>query len=286
MTPLRQRMLEDMRIRNLAPTTRQVYLQHVARYAKYFNTPPDQLGPEHIRQYQLHLIRDQGASVSKLRIAVCALRFFYNITLDRDWPIRYIPYPKTPKTLPVVLSQEEVERFLAAIPSLKDRALLVTAYATGMRVAEVTHLRVRDIDSARMVIRVDQGKGRKDRYVMLSPLLLDLLRTYYRAARPSDWLFPGRTPGRPITTRAVEIACDKAARASGLDKHITVRTLRHTFATHLLEAGADVRTIQILLGHRSLSTTARYTHVSRSNVCATPSPLDLLADQNRSSDEA
>jgi site-specific recombinase XerD len=153
-----------------------------------------------------------------------------------------------------------------------------------MRVAEVTHLRVRDIDSARMVIRVDQGKGRKDRYVMLSPLLLDLLRTYYRAARPTDWLFPGRTPGRPIATRAVEIACDKAARASGLDKHITVRTLRHTFATHLLEAGADVRTIQILLGHRSLSTTARYTHVSRSNVCATPSPLDLLADPDPASD--
>ena len=285
MTPLRQRMLEDMRIRNLSPHTQKTYIANVAAFARHFNRSPDQLEPEHIREYQLALLR-QGASVSKLRIAVCALRFLYNVTLSRDWPITFLPHPKIPKTLPVVLSTAEVERLLAAIPHLKHRALLVTAYATGMRVAEVTHLRVRDIDSERMVIRVHQGKGRKDRYVMLSPTLLELLRTYWRAARPRHWLFPGRNPDHPITTRAVEIACEKAVRAAGITKHVTVRTLRHSFATHLLEAGTDVRTIQLLLGHKSLSTTARYTHVSRSSVCATLSPLDLLADRDPAADDA
>ena len=285
MTPLRQRMLEDMRIRNLSACTQKSYVSQVARFAAYFGQSPEHLGPEHIREYQRHLIDDLNLKPQSLVVAVSAIRFLFNVTLSRGLDIREIPLPKQPKRLPVVLSSDEVSRLLASAASLKHRTWLTTTYATGVRPSELTHLRVGDIDSQRMVVRIEQGKGRKDRYVMLSPTLLDLLRIYYRAVRPTDWLFPGRERSRPITTRTAEIACDRARARASISKPITLRSLRHTFATHLLECGADVRTIQLLLGHRSLSTTARYTHVSRSSVCATPSPLDRLADPSRGTAE-
>lgn len=278
MTPLRLRMLEDMRIRNLSACTQKTYVQQVARFAAYFGQSPDELGPEHIREYQRHLVDDLNLKPQSLVVAVSAIRFVFNITLGRGLDIREIPLPRQPRRLPIVLSADEVSRLLSSAVSLKHRTWLTTTYATGVRPAELTHLRVADIDSSRMVVRIEQGKGRKDRYVMLSPTLLELLRTYYRAVRPEHWLFPGRERSRPITTRTAEIACDRARARAGISKPITLRSLRHTFATHLLECGADVRTIQVLLGHRSLSTTARYTHVSRASVCATPSPLDRLAD--------
>lgn len=275
MTPLRQRMLEDLRLRNLSPRTAKLYLHAVAQFAKHFGRSPDQLGPEHVRAYQLHLLA-KPVAYSTLAIVVSALRFFYHVTLQQPWSIEMIPYPRRDRQLPEILSLAEVSAFLDTIPNLKHRAVLMTAYAAGLRVSEVAALRVTDVDSQRMVIRVQQGKGRKDRYVMLSPRLLEVLRTYWRLIRSRDWLFPGREPGDHLSVRSVQHACQHAWRESGLSKRVTVHTLRHSFATHLLEAGTDVRTIQLLLGHRSLNTTARYTHVATSSVCATPSPLDLL----------
>jgi len=276
MTPLRRRMIEDMRVRNLAPNTQRVYVDRVAKFARYFGKSPKLLGPEDVRTYQVYLVHQRRASSSMLQQTVCALRFLYRNTLGKEWALPYIPAPKREKRLPVVLSQEEVSRFFENLPNLKHRALIMTAYATGMRVSEVASLRTADIDSDRMMIRVDQGKGRKDRYVMLSPNLLELLRAYWRAARPAYWLFPGQRHGTHLTARRVLQVCIKAGVAAGLTKRATVRALRHSFATHLLEAGANIRVIQILLGHRSLRTTARYTHVSRETICSTCSPLDLM----------
>lgn len=276
MTPLRLRMIEDMRVRNLAPNTQRIYVDRVAKFAKYFGKSPELLGPEEIRTYQVYLSTEKNASPSALNQAVCALRFLYRITLAKTWLIAHIPYAKKPRTLPIVLSRDEVSRFFECIPNLKHRAIVMTAYATGLRVSEVLSLRASDIDSQRMMIRVEQGKGRKDRYVMLSPHLLELLRAYWKMARPQEWLFPGRPPTRPITREMVHQVCTKASVAAGLTKRVHVRALRHSFATHLLEAGANIRVIQMLLGHRSLRTTAIYTTVSRETVCATASPLDLL----------
>jgi site-specific recombinase XerD len=212
---------------------------------------------------------------------VCALRFFYHVTLGKDWAIKHIVFPKREKKLPVVLSLTEVSKFLKDIRNLKHRAILMTAYSAGLRVSEVVRLRVDDIDSQRMVIRIQQGKGHKDRYVMLSPHLLAFLRKYFKVVRPTTWLFPGRRRDRPISRGTVAWACGNAGVDSGLNKRVSVRTLRHTFATHLLEAGVDVRTIQMLLGHRSLQTTARYTHVSSKAVCATASPLDSFFQRDQ-----
>lgn len=276
MTPLRQRMLEDMQVRNLAPKTQRTYVGRVAAFARHFGRSPELLGPEEIRAYQVYLVQEQHVSWSLFNQSVCALRFLYRTTLGKDWAVEHIPFPRQAQTLPVVLSLAEVAQFFQAIRSLKYRAILMTAYAAGLRVAEVTALRVPDLDSPRRVIHIRQGKGRKDRLVMLSPRLLILLREYWHAVRPTDWLFPGRQPDRPISVSAVQRACQAARRASGVGKTVTVRALRHSFATHLLEAGTDVRTIQVLLGHRSLQTTARYTHVSARTVGATPSPFDLL----------
>jgi len=258
MTPLRQRMIEDMRVRNLSPNTQQLYIDRVAKFARYFGKSPELLGPEDVRTYQVHLIHQKRASSSMLQQTVCALRFLYRNTLGKEWALPYIPTPRREKKLPVVLSQEEVSRFLDNLPNLKHRALIMTAYATGMRVSEVVSLRAADIESDRMMIRVEQGKGRKDRYVMLSPNLLELLRAYWKITRPTDWLFPGQRPGTHLTTKRVLQVCIKAGAAAGLTKRVTVRALRHSFATHLLDAGANIRVIQILLGHRSLRTTARY----------------------------
>jgi site-specific recombinase XerD len=279
MTQLRQRMLEDMQIRNLSPNTQIRYLSRVAAFAQYFGKSPEQLGPEEIRKYQLHLIREKKVSFSHLNVTVCALRFLYRTTLRRQVDIDRIPFPKLEHKLPVVLSQEEVAQFFQAIESRKYMVILVTAYAAGLRISEVAHLKVSDIDSQRMTIRVEQGKGRRDRYVMLSPKLLTLLRDYWRQDRPSHWLFPGRSTQHPISPATVRHVCRAAWLASGLRKPVTPHVLRHSFATHLLEAGTDLRTIQVLLGHRSPASTARYTHIAIPNVQRTCSPLDSLPDR-------
>jgi len=276
MTPLRQRMLEDMAVRNLAENTQSAYLQQVAAFARHFHRSPEVLGPEEVRAWQVHLTQTRRLSPSSVSVATGALRFLYKVTLKCPWAVDEIPMPKRPFRLPVILSREEVGRFLDAVDSLKHRTILMTAYAAGLRISEAIHLKVTDIDSQRMMLRVDQGKGRKDRYVMLSPRLLEMLRAYWKAAHPALWLFPGDQPGQPITRDAVGQACQKAHRASGLQKPVTPHLLRHAFATHLLESGTDVRTIQLLLGHRSLATTSRYLKVATSTVCATASPFDLL----------
>ncbi len=277
MTPLRQRMSEDMQVRNLAPHTQRSYLQQVSQFARHFGKSPDLLGPDGIRAYQLHLTRDKHLSASSILVAVAAIRFLYKTTLKRDWNIDdVIPACRKPQTLPVVMSQEEVNRFLAAVASPKHRVILTVCYAAGLRISEAVRLTPAAIDSQRMVIRVEAGKGRKDRYVMLSPKLLDILRAYWRKARPPHWLFPGDLPGQPISTAAVEDACRQARDRAGISKPVTPHSLRHAFAVHLLEAGADLRTIQLLLGHRSLSTTARYLRIATSKVCATASPLEFL----------
>lgn len=276
MTPLRQRMLEDLRIRNYSSKTQTIYIHHVARFAAHFGRSPDQLTTEHIRTYLVHLVETERVSWSSFNQAVCALRFFYRVTLARADIVPYIPFPRASKKLPTVLSAEEVARLLGAVRSPKHRAVLVTIYATGLRISEALALKVSDIDPERMVITVRQGKGRKDRTVMLSPQLLEVLRSYARLARPREWLFPGRRPDQPLHASAVQRACAQARAAAGIDKHATVHTLRHSFATHLLEGGTDLRLIQTLLGHRSIKTTAIYTHVSAERLHDTPSPLDRL----------
>jgi integrase/recombinase XerD len=276
MTPLRQRMIEDMKLRNYAPLTIKVYVLRVAAFAQHFGRSPESLGAADVRAYLLYLVQEKHASWSYFDQALCALRFLYRVTLGKKWVIDGIGTPKKQKKLPVVLSPAEVARFFEAVTGLKHRAILMTAYAAGLRVSEVVALRVDDIDSQRMVIRIRQAKGHKDRYVMLSPRLLAILREYWKAARSTELLFPGNVPDRPITPRTVQKACREAQEAAGLGKRVTVHTLRHSFATHLLEAGTDLRTIQLLLGHRSLSTTAAYTHVSTATLEATQSPLDRL----------
>jgi site-specific recombinase XerD len=276
MTPLRKRMLEDMRIRNLSVNTQLSYQQQIAAFANHYRLSPEELGLEQVRAWQLHLLEVRKLAPSSLALATSALRFLYKVTLKRDWPLEELPLPKKPLKLPVILSREEVGRFLESVGNLKHRTLLMTCYAAGLRISEATHLKVTDVDSQRMVLRVEQGKGQKDRYVMLSPRLLQALRAYFKVVRPDHWLFPSRVSGQPMTSAAVQEACEKARQRCGAQKPITPHSLRHAFATHLLEAGADVRTIQLLLGHRSLSTTARYLKLSTRSVCATQSPLDLL----------
>lgn len=274
-SPLRRRMIEDMTVRNLSPATQRSYVHAVAKFSQYFGKPPDHLSLEDVRAYQVHLA-SKGLAWASFNQIVCALRFFYGVTLGRAEMPERIAYAREPRRLPVVLSAEEVVRFLEAVPGLKSRAALTTAYAAGLRVSEVVALKVGDIDSKRMVIRVERGKGGKERYAMLSAQLLRILRTYWRLARPQHWLFPGRDPIHPIDQTVLHAACRSAREAAGLTKHVTVHVLRHSFATHLLETGTDIRVIQVLLGHNNLSTTARYTQVSTSTIQKTTSPLDRL----------
>jgi len=277
MTPIRQRMTEDMQVRNLSPHTQASYVQQVSLFARYFSKSPELLGPEEIRAYQVYLTNERKLATSSILIAISALRFLYKITLHKDWTFDdIIPAPKKPQKLPIVLSPEEVLRFLDCVAGLKHRTILTTCYAAGLRISEVIRLKAPDIDSQRMVIRVEQGKGQKDRYVMLSPKLLQSLRNWWRVAKPNLWLFPGDIAGMHISKDAVEQACQKAQRRCCIPKPITPHSLRHAFAVHLLESGTDVRTIQLLLGHRSLATTARYLRIATSKVCSTTSPLDLL----------
>jgi len=270
-------MLEDMQIRNLAVNTQQSYIQQVSLFARYFNESPERLGPEQIRAYQVYLTNERKLATGSILIAISALRFLYRITLKKDWTFEdIIPAPKKPQTLPVVLSPEEVIHFLDCVTSRKHRVILTTCYAAGLRISEAVVLTPAAIDSKRMVLRVEQGKGQKDRYVMLSPNLLEILRAWWRMERPENWLFPSDRPGCHITRSAVEQECQKAHRICKISKPITPHSLRHAFAVHLLESGTDVRTIQLLLGHRSLATTAKYLRIATSKVCSTSSPLDLL----------
>jgi site-specific recombinase XerD len=239
-------MIDDMTVRNLSPATQQSYVYAVAKFSRFFDRSPDQLGVEEVRAYQIHLA-GLGLSWSHINQVSCALRFFFGVTLGRQEALHRIVSAKEPKKLPVVLSAEEITRFLQAVPGLRSRAALTTAYGAGLRVSEVAALKVGDIDSSRRVIRVEHGKGGKDRYVMLSPPLLTILRAYWRLAKPAHWLFPGRDRDRPVSTATLQAACRVAAREAGLDKPVTVHTLRHSFATHLLEAGTDIRIIQVLL---------------------------------------
>ena len=274
-SPLRRRMIEDMTVRNLSPATQRSYVHAVTKFSRFFGCSPDRLDLEDVRSFQVHLVAG-GMSWSAFNQTVCALRFFFGVTLGRAGLPERIPHAREPRRLPVVLSADEVVRFLDAVSWLKHRAALTTAYAAGLRVSEVVNLKVTDIDSSRMVIRVEQGKGAKDRYVMLSPQLLGILRSYWRLTRPVRWLFPGRDADHSLHPTVLQGACRSARAAAGLDKRVTMHTLRHSFATHLLESGTDIRIIQALLGHNSLQTTARYTQVTTSTIGQTPSPLERL----------
>ena len=275
-SPLRRRMIEDMTVRNLSPATQRSYLHAVAKFSRYFSRSPDRLDIEDVRAFQVFLV-SQKISWPALNQTVCALRFFYGVTLNRPEIPERIAYAREPRKLPVILSADEVVRFLEAVPSLKTRTALTTAYAAGLRASEAVSLKVADIDSSRMLIQVRHGKGAKHRTVMLSPQLLAILRTYWRLARPREWLFPGRDESKPIDVQVLHAACRSATKAAGLAKRVTVHTLRHSFATHLLESGVDIRIIQVLLGHNSLSTTARYTQVATTTIAKTRSPIDRLA---------
>ena len=275
MTLLRQRMLEDLQIRHYSPTTIRLYLHSVAEFARHFRKSPDQLGPEHIRQYQLFLTKEKQAGQSTCIQAVCALRFLYTHTLNRKIEIERIPFPRRERKLPLILSREEVKALLEAPARLRDRAILAVLYGSGLRVAEVIQLKPRDIDARRNVLWVRQGKGRKDRQTLLPVKLLELLRAYWRAERPGDWMFPARDGARPIIPKTVYLACRSATRAADIQKPVHPHSLRH-YAAHLLEAGTNLRTIQILLGHTNLETTARYLHVADVAVRSTSSPLDSL----------
>lgn len=274
-SPLRRRMIDDMTIRNLSPATQRSYLHAVTKFSRYFGRSPDRLGLEDVRAFQVHLV-SSGLSWPALNQTVCALRFFFGVTLGHGEIPERIAYARTPAKLPTILNGDEIVRFLEAVPSLRTRTALTTAYAAGLRASEAVHLKVRDIDGERGIIRVEHGKGGKDRNVMLSAQLLAILRVYWRLARPEVWLFPGRDETKPIDVQVLYSACRSACAAAGIDKRVTVHTLRHSFATHLLESGTDIRIIQVLLGHNNLSTTARYTKVSNTLIRSTTSPLDRL----------
>ena len=281
MTELRSLMLEEIQRRNFTESTRRAYLRIVEDFAGYFNRPPDQLGTEHIREYIAHLFRDKKLADNSVNQTVGALRFFFVKMLKRPWRVDETPYPKKRMRLPVILSRDEVARLIESASNQFHRTVLMTLYATGVRRAELAHLKLTDIDSERMVVHIHNGKGRKDRDVALSPHLLDELRQHYRrlARKPATWLFPGgqrHTADYPISAKVCWNACREAAQRAGIRKALHPHTLRHCFATHLLESGADLRTIQVLLGHSDLKQTSIYIHVSQRHVRATASPLDAL----------
>jgi integrase/recombinase XerD len=284
MTPLRQRMIDDLKLRNRSPRTIETYVWSVAHYAKFHGRSPDQLGEEEVRAYQKHLV-DSGASWTRYNQAVAALKFFYGVTLKVAWPVEQIPYGRRPRTLPVVLSQQEVLRLIEAVEHPMYRMALLTAYAAGLRITELITLQPEHIDSARMMLLVAHGKGQKARMVPLSEVLLVQLRRYWRKDRQADkscpWVFPGRDPARHLHPSTLQFACQEARAAAGLPKRVTPHTMRHCYATHLLESGTDLRTVQELLGHADLDTTALYTHVQRKLVGETKSPLDAIAHFGR-----
>lgn len=274
-SPLRQRMIDDMKLRNMSLLTQAAYVRAVKNFSKHFGKSPDKLTFEHVREYQLKLV-SRGLGPQAINQIMCALRFFYKTTLGMKDAADHIPLARRSDPLPAILSRDEVGRFLQAVYNVKHRTAFATIYAAGLRVSEAVALTIHDIDSARMVIHVRQGKGRKDRFVMLSEQLLGLLRSYWKIDRPSPWLFPGAGSERHITPRQLERVCRRAAEAAGLDKKVTVHTLRHCFATHLLEQGVDIRVIQDLLGHRHLNATSRYARVAFNTIRQIQSPLELL----------
>jgi integrase/recombinase XerD len=280
MTRLRRMMLEELQRRNYSKQTTRYYLQAVADFARHFGRSPDKLGLNELRSYQAYLLRDRKLAVGTVVGLVAALRFFFNRTLKRHLPPTDIPYPKHPRRLPAVLTVEEVARLIDSARNLFDRTLLMVLYSTGMRNFELRGLQVKDIDSKSMLIHIQHGKGGRDRYVPLSPKLLETLREYWRWMKPKTWLFPGTVHNwradKPITPKVVWDACQFAARRAGIKKRVYAHLLRHSYATHLLEAGADLRTIQLLLGHVRLEHTAVYLHLSRRHLQAFPSPLDTL----------
>src|SRR5258708_11706890 len=275
-SPLRRRMIEDMTIRKLAPDTQRNYIRSIKNLAAFIGRSPDKASFEDVRRFQLHLAT-KGVDTPTRNSTVSALRFFFRVTLKRYAIVEHTRFIHEPRRLPVVLSPAEVARLLDAAPGLKYKAALSVAYGAGLRASEVASLKVSDIDSARMVIRVEQGKGRKDRYVMLSPHLLELLRAWWKVARPQGWLFPGRDPVQPLTTRQLNRACHAAAQMAEIEKPVSLHTLRHSFATHLLEQKTDIRVIQVLLGHKKLDTTALYTRVAIKALGEVSSPLEHLA---------
>jgi integrase/recombinase XerD len=274
-SPLRRRMIEDMTIRKLGARTKQHYVQRVKDFAAFLGRSPDSASKEDLRRYQLHL-SSNGANTPKINTTVSALRFFFDVTLDRPDLAKQLAFIYEPRKVPIVLSPEEVRRFLEAAPGLKYKAALSVAYAAGLRVSEVASLKVSDIDSKRMLIRVEQGKGRKDRNAMLSPILLELLREWWKVSRSHGWLFPGRNPVQSISTRQLTRACHMAAQLAKINKRVSPHTLRHSFATHLLEQNIDIRVIQVLLGHAKLDSTALYTRVATNTIREVVSPLDHL----------
>jgi len=274
-SPLRQRMIDDMKMRNMSPNTQNIYISAVARFSAYHRRSPDKLGLEDIRNYHLHLV-SRNLKPTTINPIMGALRFFYGKTLGQKDIVDEIPYARRADSLPAVLSREEVERFLKTVRNLKMRTAFITIYAAGLRVSELVALTSRDIDSTRMVIAVRHGKGGKDRYVMLSEQLLGILRDYWKRTKPTHWLFPGPDPLQPVTTRSLQRVFHDTAEAAGLDKNVTVHTLRHSFATHLLEQKVDIRVIQGLLGHRNINSTTRYTRVAVDTIRQIQSPLELL----------
>lgn len=277
MTALRQRMIEDMRIRNFATTTQRSYIHYVAEFAKHFNRSPQDLDLEAVRQYQLYLAQDRKLSPQSINTFISAVQFLYLTTLEMPWETKDFPRARLEEKLPVVLAPEEVQCFFGHVAGVKNRVVLLICYGAGLRISEAVAVKLSDIDSQRMLLRVEQGKGGKDRYAMLSPGLLQLLRAYFRILHPAGpWLFPSWRPHLHLSAGAVQTACREAWQQSGLGKRVTPHMLRHSFATHLLERGVDTRVIQVLLGHSRIDTTARYTAVSPATIGATISPLDQL----------
>jgi len=278
MGQFRDRMHRDLQIRGFSRSTQQCYLTRMKALVRFFRRPPDELTLDDIHSYQLHLTRDRKVCWASFNQSVCAIRFFYGVTLNKDWDIQRIPFQKTGRKLPVVLSCKEVTKLFQAVENLKHRTMLMTVYAAGLRVSEVTHLHTSDIDGQRMTLRIEQGKGRQDRYVMLSHKLLVVLREYWKSYRTRHWLFEGQNPQAPLSRSAVQKVFKNAKLKAGISKKVSVHGLRHSFATHLLESGVNIRKIQLLLGHRSLQSTQIYTHVARDYLKDTPSPLDILPD--------
>lgn len=274
MTPLRKRMVEDLKLHGFAPRTQVEYLRCIEHYAEFFGKSPDELGPEDARTFLVYIVSEAEVSLALLRHYVSALRFLHRVTLGVPLNVDQIPYPRREHRLPWIPSREEILRFLAAVPNIKHRAALMTCYAAGLRLSEVVALRPADIDSRRMILFVRQGKYSKDRMVPLSKTLLLALRLYWKEVQPKEWLFPGRY-GHHLSTRVIDHACLRARRAAGITQPLTVHTLRHAFATHLFDAGTNLRTLQILLGHASIKTTVIYTHVSTREIQGVTSPLDL-----------
>ena len=279
MTPLRQRFIEDMQLRGLAPATQRSYIHYIAGLALHYKTSPENLDLDAVRQYSLYLLNDRKLSPESANTFVSAAQFLFTVTLEMPWGKECFPRVRRPDKLPVVLSVEEVERFFEKVGTLKHRAVLMLCYGAGLRISEAVKIRIADIDSDRMLIRVVEGKGRKDRYVAMPKRLLKVLRSYWRAERPKDHLFPSWREGRPISTSSVALACRNAATRARIHKRVTAHTLRHSFATHLLEQGTDTRVIQVLLGHSRIETTARYVRVSTAVIGATTSPLDTLGQK-------